>query len=255
MRLRQFAFVARDLQPPVDDLCAVLGLEVCYNDPGVGAFGLENALMPLNGTLIEVVAPMQDGTTAGRYLERRGGDGGYMLLFQCDDAAAERARIEDLGVRTVWRHDEPDCIATHFHPADTPGAIVSIDSMLPLEDWHQELAAWKWAGPDWRAHVRTDRVQALSAVEIQADNPDAVAARWSEIFARPLDRGEGGVPLLRFDNAALRFVQARDGRGLGLSAIDVLPQNRDAVLATAAERGLPHDARHVMLCGVRVNLI
>lgn len=178
-----------------------------------------------------------------------------MLLFQCADAAAERARIEGLGVRTVWRHDEADCVATHFHPADLPGAIVSIDTMLPLADWHQELADWKWAGPDWRTHVRTDRVQALAGVAIQADDPEAVAARWSTVFGRPLVRRADGTPQLAFDNATLRFVPDSDGRGLGLAALDVLPQDRGAVLSAAAERGLPHGDDHVVLCGMRINLI
>ena len=35
--IRQIALVARELDPVVEDLCAVLGIEVCYNDPGVAA--------------------------------------------------------------------------------------------------------------------------------------------------------------------------------------------------------------------------
>ena len=166
MRLRQFVWVAEKLKPVEEAICDVLGVDVCYNDPGVGKFGLENSLMPLNGNLLEIVAPVQEGTTAGRYLERRGGDGGYMVILQCDDALAERERISGLGVRDVWRHDGDNYAATHFHPADVPGAILSIDSMTPGEDWHQELATWQWAGPDWQRCVRTDVSQALVGVEI-----------------------------------------------------------------------------------------
>ena len=54
MRLRQMATVARELDPVVEDICDVLGIEVCFNDPGVGAFGLHNALMPIGDTLLEV---------------------------------------------------------------------------------------------------------------------------------------------------------------------------------------------------------
>ncbi len=46
LRLRQIALVAEKLEPVVDDLRSVLGLEVCYRDPGVERFGLENALVP-----------------------------------------------------------------------------------------------------------------------------------------------------------------------------------------------------------------
>ena len=64
IRLRQIALVANKLAPVIDDLKAVFGLEVCYIDPGVGAFGLENSLLPVGNNFIEVVAPIKDGTAA-----------------------------------------------------------------------------------------------------------------------------------------------------------------------------------------------
>ena len=78
LRLRQIALVARELAPIEKDLIDVLGIEVCFRDPGVAHFGLENALFPIGNQLLEVVAPVQENTAGGRYLERRGGDGGYM---------------------------------------------------------------------------------------------------------------------------------------------------------------------------------
>ena len=254
MRLRQFVFVVEKLGPAQQEICDVLGVEVCYQDPGVGKFGLENALMAVNGNLLEIVAPLREGTTAGRYLERRGGNGGYMVILQCGDALAERERIAGLGVREVWRHDGADCAATHFHPADVPGAILSIDSMTPGDDWHEELTRWQWAGSDWQQHVRTDVVQAIVGVEIQAENPAPVAAQWARVLDRPLsDDGHG--PQIRLDNARLRFTPARDGRGLGVAGIDLVPQHRGRILAAAERRGSRLSDDQIMLCGARVNLV
>ncbi len=252
MRLRQFVFVAKDLHATADDICSTLGLEVCYQDPNVGNFGLQNVLIPIHGNLIEVVAPKEEGTTAGRYLERRGGDGGYMLIMQCEDAVQERARIKALGIRDVWQHDDADVQATHFHPGDVPGAILSIDTMKPGEDWHNETAYWQWSGPDWQRAIKTDISQALVAVELQADDPAALAAKWSQVLGIAIDEGATEIPL---DNMKLRFVEARDDRGIGISAIDILPQNRPAILAAAAERGLKRGPNQIELCGVRVNLV
>ncbi len=255
MRLRQFVFVAEKLAPAVEELTDVLGLEVCYQDPGVGKFGLENALLPIRGNLIEVVAPVEDGTTAGRYLERRGGDGGYMLIMQCEDAKAERERIVGQGVRAVWQTDDDEVQATHFHPADVPGAILSIDTMRPGEDWHDEYGYWRWAGDDWRKHVNTSKVQAMTGVDIQSDNPIAVAARWGLTLDRPVAAGFTELPEIALDNMHLRFVEATDGRGLGIGAIDILPTNRPAVLAAAEKRGCRIGENELKICGVRVNLI
>ena len=58
MRFRQFVFVAEDLETAVIDIGATLGLAVCYNDPNVAEFGLHNALLPIGGDLIEVVATL-----------------------------------------------------------------------------------------------------------------------------------------------------------------------------------------------------
>ena len=254
MRLRQFVFVAEDLKSAVVEIGATLGLAVCHNDPNVGAFGLQNALLPIGGDLIEVVAPIQEGTTAGRYLERRQGDGGYMLILQCDDGLAERQRILDLGVRDIWRHDADDCHATHFHPADVPGCILSIDDMAPDGDWRDEMSRWKWAGPSWQEFVQTQDTKALVAVEIQADNPDAVAERWGEVLARPGENIDG-KPAVKLHNAHIRFAPDSDGRGLGIGAIDILPADRDNILAMADKFGLRQSDDQFMLCGVRVNLV
>ncbi len=254
MRLRQFVFVAEDLKSAVVDIGATLGLSVCHNDPNVGAFGLHNALLPIGGDLIEVVAPIRDGTTAGRYLQRRQGDGGYMIILECADALVERQRISALGIRDIWRHDADDCHATHFHPADVPGAILSIDDMGPEGDPASELSRWKWAGPNWQAFVQTNVTKALTAVEIQSGDPDATAARWAQVLDRPLGSVDG-KPAIELDNAHIRFDFDTDGRGVGIGAIDILPADRDNIMAMAAKRGLRRSDNQIMLCGVRVNLV
>src|SRR5262249_16333795 len=177
MRLRQIALVAGDLEKNVDDLCAVLGLEVCYRDPGVAEFGLHNALMPIATSFLEVVSPQQPGTTAGRLLEKRRGDGGYMVIVQTDDLARDRKRVDELGIRVVSQVELPDAATIHLHPRDVGGAILSLDQMRPPD-------SWRWAGPEWREHLRSDVTQKLLGVEIQAADSAAMAARWAQAFGR-----------------------------------------------------------------------
>jgi hypothetical protein len=137
-RLRQVALVAHDCALVADELRRAFDWPPPFHDPGVSQFGLTNAVFAAGDTFVEVVAPTRADTTAGRYLERRGGDGGYMAIFQVPDIAAARRRIAALGIRVVWMADMPDIAATHLHPRDVPGAIVSVDWAAPAE-------AWRWA--------------------------------------------------------------------------------------------------------------
>ena len=71
MRLRQIAFVAKELQPIADHLGAVFGLKVGFRDPAVEFFGLHNVVMPVGGEFLEVVAPFRDDASGARYLARQ----------------------------------------------------------------------------------------------------------------------------------------------------------------------------------------
>jgi hypothetical protein len=248
MRLRQIALVAQDLEPVVQDLCAVLDLEVCFRDPGVAEFGLHNALMPIGTSFLEVVSPTRAGTTAGRLLERRAGDGGYMVIVQTDDLEADRKRLAELGVRVVWQVKLPDAETIHLHPRDVGAAIVSFDQMRPPE-------SWRWAGPDWRAHVRETGAHALVGAELQSPEPAALAARWGEVFARRPSAKSDGTHELALDSGRLRFVPDADGRGEGVGGIEVAVRDARAILARAAERRVAVRGDTVEICGTRIRLV
>jgi glyoxalase-like protein len=246
MRLRQIALVARELEPVVADLCAVLGIEIAFRDPGVGAFGLHNAVMPIGDTFLEVVSPLEPNTTAGRFLERRGGDGGYMVILQCDDLDAQRTRLATLGVRIVWSTDLDDARTIHLHPRDIGGAIVSLDAMIPPE-------SWRWAGPSWRERVRTDTVAEITGVEIQSDDPLALAQRWSRVLNRPVAHTMSGIIRIVLDQGSLCFVTASDGRGEGVGGFEVAVRDRERLLSALGARRIPVVGHHVVICGTRIS--
>ena len=75
VRLRQAVLVAEDLEPTASALRRTLGLGEPFHDPGVGEFGLSNAVFAIGDCFLEVIAPTQSGTAAERYLERHGGRG------------------------------------------------------------------------------------------------------------------------------------------------------------------------------------
>ena len=247
MRLRQTVLVARDLDAVVADLTAVLGIEVAFNDPQVREFGLRNAVMPIGDTFLEVVSPIDPQATAQRYLERRRGDGGYMLIVQCDDLDADRRRVADLGVRTVWKLDLSDIRGTHLHPKDTGGALLSLDDATPADSWH-------WAGPEWRRHVRRERVDAITAAEVQSEEPRLLAERWAEILDRAVEEVAPSRYEIALDGTKLRFVAATDGRSEGLRGFEVHTIDRDGVLCAARERGCVGDDEGITIGGATIVL-
>ncbi len=251
LRLRQIALVARDLDAVEQDLRAILGLEVCYRDPGVGRFGLHNFLMPIGNSFLEVVAPTEEGTAGGRYLDRRGGDGGYMVIMQTDDVPTARDRVLGLGVRLVGDSGAGPNAGIQLHPKDLPAAIAELRQN---EDDEDPAGPWRPAGPDWQAAQRLDVTRRLSAAELQSDDPSALAARWSDVLGRPAEATSSG-PEIALDDAALRFVEVSDGRGEGLGGLDIEAADAEHIVREAEARGCRTGDRSLLICGTRFNLV
>ncbi len=214
IRLRQIALVAHDLDTVVGDLHDTLGLEVAYRDPAVGAFGLQNAVLPVGNQFVEVVSPTREGTAGGRQLERLGGDGGYMVICHTDDHSAIRERVRQLGVRTPIDADEHGYHLLQLHPADTGGSFLEIDFQPGGDD---PEGPWMPAGEHWQQRRRTDVVDGITNAVVQTRDPARTAGRWADITGCPADDG-----VLQLDNATVTFVEGplESLVGVTLSATD-----------------------------------
>jgi hypothetical protein len=251
LRLRQICLVARELEPRVAELADIFGLAICHRDGNVGKYGLVNALLPVGVSFLEVVAPSRDGTAAGRYLERRRGDGGYMVIIDCDDIERRRRRMESIGVRIANPLRYETYAGLQLHPRDTGGCMLELNhtaSGASLDGPYHP------AGPNWRRAVRTDITTALLAAEVQSPDPAALAARWSEIVERPVSRSAHGDAQIILDLGAIRFVRAIDGRGEGLGGVDLLAADRARIADAAARHGCRVDDSAVTVCGTRFRL-
>jgi hypothetical protein len=214
-RLRQVALVAHDCGRVAAELSRAFGWAEPFRDPGVGRFGLTNAVFAVGDTFLEVVAPVRPDTTAGRYLERRGSDGGYMAIFQVPDLAVARDRLAGLGVRVVWTADLPDIATTHLHPKDVPGAIVSLDWAAPAE-------SWRWAGPSWTGRAPEHAPGGVTGLTIEVSDPPAAARRWAAVLGIAVTGGgQATVVELPDSGQWLRFVPARAATGEGITAVTI----------------------------------
>lgn len=251
LRLRQICLVAHDIQTVTGQLESIFGLEVCHIDPAVGKYGLENRLLPIGNQLLEIVAPTEPGTAAGRFLERRNGDGGYMVITQCDDHSPRKRRVEALGVRVANLLDHGEFQGMQLHPKDTGAAFFEIDFQAGGE---AADGPWHPAGPDWQRARRTHIIDAIVTAELQSSEPERLCERWGEIAEIPVTPNTLGQPELALENARLRFVPATDGRGDGLGGIDVRAVDRSAAFANARAAGVPVDGDSIVICGTRFRI-
>ena len=185
IRLRQVALASRDLDGVTARLHDAFGLNVAFRDPGIIHYGLRNAVLPAGESFIEVVEPIRADASAGRFLDRRGGDAGYMVILQVADAAAARDHAVAQGARVVDTIDRSDYLAFHFHPADFGGVLVSFDQQKTVADPLEPFGDWFPAGKEWREH-RSEAVAEVTRITLAGADPDALAARWSGLLDRPV---------------------------------------------------------------------
>ena len=209
MRIRQIDRRAR-ARPCRHDLCAVLGAEVAFNDPGVAEFGLKNAVMALGDQFLEVVSPFRADASAAlsrRPPRRRG----YMNHpAERDDLDADRARLARRRAHRVGRsrvrrhHDDPPAPARRrrHRVARSPAAA----------------AAWRWAGPGWAEKAPLGRARDPPAPRSRASQA-VLAARWGECWAyRWRTRSDAAARRPRRWTPALRRARRRPRRRRDRSA-------------------------------------
>lgn len=234
MRLRQVALVTENLDEVVERLCRELSLEVAFRDPGVGVFGLENAVMAVGNSFLEVVSPLSADCTAARFLKRRGGDSGYMVILQTDNLDNDRRRIHALGITIVWEITLEDIATIHLHPRDLGGAIVSLDQPLPPH-------SWRWAGPRWQETVSREVVDAVVAVDVQTADPSRTAQRWARAIGLEVISNADGAWKIELENAVLRFCRGSRTTGDGITGIDL--------------RATGHRRDELDICGTLIRLV
>jgi hypothetical protein len=204
LRLRQICLVAPKLEPVVSDIADIMGLKVCYRDGNVAKYGLENALLPVDTILLEVVAPFQPGTAAGRFLDKTGGRGGYMAIFCCDDPDARGRHAEKIGVRTANVIDHAPYHGVQLHPRDCRAAFIEFNHTAGSDDI---LGPYPPAGPDWQKSICKDVTQALTGVEMQSPDPMWLAEHWGRILGIAVSKNASVAPELKLPNGVFTFVK------------------------------------------------
>ena len=248
LRLRQICLVAPRLEPVVGDISAIMGLNVCYRDGNVARYGLENALLPVDSILLEVVAPFQPNTAAGRFLDKTGGRGGYMAIFCCDDPDRRGRHAETIGVRIANVIGHSPYHGVQLHPRDCRAAFIEFNHTDGSDDI---LGPYPPAGPDWQRSIRGDVTKALVGVDMQSPEPQRLAEHWGRILEIAASRNASGEPELKLPNCSFRFLS---GASEIMSGLTFRVGDVAAIRDAAKARGHAVSDDEVLLGGVIFHL-
>ena len=232
MRLRQLVFVSKERDRLAKEICDVFDLKEAYNDPGIISFGLENVLIPLNDTFFEIVMPVQENTTAERFFEKIGGEGGYMIIVDVKNFEQENERIENSEIKIVWngnRQEEGIHARTiHLHPKQVGGAILSLDKMIPEDEW-------LWAGTNWKEHINKSLVDCISGVILQSRDPNKLCSQWELALGKKRDSST--ALNISLDQSNISFIKDLSSEEDKIYAFVIKTLDREAVIENAKLKG------------------
>ena len=248
-------FVCKDLESNAKELCETLGIDIAYRDPGVGKWGLANVVCPTGHDFLEIVSPTQEGTSAGRYIQRRKGDGGYMVIIQVA-RRGEGTRAHHRARRPRGREEGHCRIQVHALPSVRHGGRIAVDRPDRCAGGHRREAVVA-ASLDGLAAARP--VQHHQRLGRRRDPGRRSRRGGGAVVEDPEPAGRGDIIRLD-DDGEIRFVPIADDRGPGVSAYDIKAVDRDAVLARAHKRHhppahIPSSPGQIELCGCRINLV
>lgn len=246
--LRQVCLVASHLEPTVSDIADVLGLNVCFHDRALARYGLENAVLPVGTTFLEVAAPTRADTAAGRFLGRTAGRGGYMIVFGCDDPHARARHAEQIGVRVAEEITQGPYHGVHLHPRDCRGALIEFNH---TEGSRGLLDPYPPAGPNWTQAINTSITDSLSIVELQGPDPVHLAHHWGRILQHPVEDTASGAEIV-LPNCTLSFVK---GGVDAFTALTFKVHDVDDVCQSAREKGIEVYGNGFLLGGVCFRIV
>lgn len=262
IRLRQICLITQRLEPVLDQLIAVFGLQVCYGKADLARYGVPNrevppyqqkffdglglasALLPIGDCFLELVAPTRSDTAGARYLERKG-PGGYMVITEVDDLAPYGRRISAEGVRLAGEVDYPTYHELQLDPRDVGASMLSFSQQLegrPLD------GGWFPAGSDWREKVAPG-YSGFSRAEITCADPFRTARRWASVIGRPVIT-KGRNACIELDGADIDFIEGSVSR---LTAIEITADDFEQAKERARTLGIAtDDDGGIRVCNVAI---
>ncbi len=232
-RLRQVCLATLDIRKDEAALSRIFGLKPCH-ESWLEEFGLENSLFALGGSFLELVAPIREKTAVHRFLDRNGGIGGYMAIFDCDNTDRKKDIASELGIPPVYEREGNGADLLQLNPHETGITLLEFDHHKGGTD---RFDAYEWAGPNWQDRVDQTIVKDITDYVFSCRDPKNRATLWSALTEHPAQH-EQACSSITLDYGNLDFVPASaEAAKDHFSAIKVKAAQPDLILKRAAEEG------------------
>lgn len=126
-KIEHVALAVADLDAAVAHYEKVWGLEVSHRER-VEDQGVEEAMLPLGESYLQLLGPTGPDTTVGKFVAKRG-EGLHHIAYEVDDLEAALAELKDKGVPLideVPRRGGRGHMVAFVHPKGNHGLLVEL---------------------------------------------------------------------------------------------------------------------------------
>ena len=126
-RLDHIAIAVPDMEAAIARFVDDLGIELAGRED-VPSESTSTAFLPIDGTKIELIHPIEGEGPVATYLEKRGG-GLHHLCFETDDIESDMARLKEKGYRFLSDAPKPGAHGTRvafIHPKSCGGVLIEL---------------------------------------------------------------------------------------------------------------------------------
>lgn len=126
-RVEHIALAVEDLDGAIAHYRDVWGLEVSHRER-VEDQGVEEAMLPLGESFLQLLGPTGPDTTVGKFIERRG-EGLHHIAYEVDDLESALSELKEKGIPLI--DQEPRLggrghMVAFVHPKGNHGLLVEL---------------------------------------------------------------------------------------------------------------------------------
>ncbi len=127
LNLDHVGIAVEDLDAAIDSYRSRYGVEPLYRER-VETQGVEEAMIPVGGSFVQLLEPLSADTPVGRFLAKRG-EGLHHVAYAVPDISAALSHLEAEGARLIDREPRAGgrgAKIAFVHPGDLAGTLIEL---------------------------------------------------------------------------------------------------------------------------------